>query len=117
MSTASELLARVRLRPAFRLLSDVVGERARKGRSVEALRMLVSIGASPGVAHQIVEGWPATAAGSRVPGLTVDEEAACRLASFVADLDAHDWPELLTRAITAAERPLRPSSTRPAGAR
>lgn len=109
MSDAGETLARVRMSPAFRRFSDVVGARILRGRSIEALRMLVAVGASPKKANEIVEGWPTSEADARIPGMAIAEEAACRLAHFVDRLEAHGWEELLKRAERAVGTALAPS--------
>jgi len=97
---------------AFRGFSDVIGYRIQHGRALEALRMLVAIGAAPELAHQIVDGWPEDGV-RRLPGLEFGEEAACRLAHYVDDLSAYDWIGLLRRSLGGARRPV--SDSRPQG--
>jgi hypothetical protein len=101
MSDAIEHLANVRARPAFRAFSSLIGSRIENGRALEALRMLVAVGASPEVAHDIVDGWPEDGT-RRLPGLVLGEEAACWLACFAGDLAASNWPNVLVHATERA---------------
>lgn len=90
---------------AFRGFADVLGYRIQHGRALEALRMLVAIGSTPDLAHQIIDGWPEDGV-RRLPGLELGEEAACRLAHFVDDLGGYDWTALLRRSLGGAARPV-----------
>lgn len=95
---------RVREHPGFVAFARILGLRIRDGRSLDAFRMLDEIGAPGAIAHRIVEGWPTAEERRKTPPetMTLEEEAAVRLSFFIAELEQHDWPRLLTRAIRSA---------------
>lgn len=104
MRTVPTILEAVRASPSFCAFSAIVGLRVRDGNSTGAYRMLVAVGAPPARAHAVIEGWPLEACGHlEAAGVTLAEEAACRLACFVGRLDRHDWSERLGVAVRAAE--------------
>lgn len=98
-------LAVVLTRPSFLAFCRIVGLRIQNGQSADAYAMLESLGCASWLVHQIIERWPTDKAHQRLDtvGLTPDEEAACRFAHFVDDVDAYNWADLLVVAVSAAE--------------
>lgn len=93
-----EKLAIVRTSPGFMAFADVVGLAILDGHAADAFRMLVHIGAPDRLAHEIVEGWPLVVEQQklRTAGVSVREEAACRLACYLRPPTDGDWRALVT---------------------
>jgi hypothetical protein len=91
--------ARVRRNPGFVAFSSLLGQRIAAGRSVDAFRMLVSLGAPEQLAHKIVETWPGE---WKLDKHGLADAGALRLATLIDDIGRYDWPELLKQAVTAA---------------
>ena len=102
--TGMAFAARVRSNPGFRAFAAVIGLRITNGHALDALYMLRAIGCTDEIAYKIADEWP-TKKNSylEAAGLTLAEEAACRFACFIDDLEKYDWPSLLRRALVDAE--------------
>lgn len=86
--------------PAFVALASIVGHRATHGRQATAYRMLSVIGAPPDVADEIVAGWPTEQTARLGPaGISVELEAAARLACYVQSAGRVDWLPVLIKAM------------------
>lgn len=102
-------LAQVRViqkNPSLLALAALVGHRNETGRSEEAYRMLIEIGAPPATAHAILEGW-ITGENARLGPVkvSVELEAAVWLASFIPGAARIDFTEALLAAGGLSEIP------------
>lgn len=80
----------------FLLMVDALHERIAGGRSLDAFRMLLEIGAPARVAHEIVDRWPMEC---EPPFRSLRIMAACRVGLFVLRVEEHDWTALLSRCL------------------
>ena len=90
--------------PGFVAFATIMHGKVCEGASAEVFAMLSSLGAPGITVHEILEGWPRTESEQRAPteaGFTPLQEAACRLAHFIDDLDLYDWPSVMLAAVHA----------------
>lgn len=97
------LLVRCKALPGFVAYVSIVGQRARGGRSLEALLMLQDTGAPRELAHVLVSDWPQEN-DSRLAlyGLALLDLELLWLASAIPNVERAPWAELLQRAARRA---------------
>ncbi len=99
--------------PGFMAFCSLVNSRIAAGDSLSAYRMLCSIGAEPGVAHAILEGWPTRSSRRLGPdvirrcdpllgSITLVQEAALLLSHHAPRFRQQDWPASIAVATRAA---------------
>lgn len=113
------LLQGVKECSGFRAFARIVGLRIERGQTLDVFRMLHEIGASPEIAHKVIEGWPTWKTARATirklgPLITLEEYAAAWLACYIPSFTDEDWPRLTTRAVRVAAA-LREEETSPPG--
>jgi len=105
MNTAERIarLQTVNSCPGFLAFARIVGLRIQNGRTLDAFRMLREIGATPEIAHKIVDGWITPATAELLPLMSPEREAAVRLSFYIPEFASAPWAELLSRAVRIAE--------------